>query len=174
MFFSVITKNLNQEILTQNLVTFKRWDGVKNKKLWGLTRKSNFQGEGFTKNQYIRGNCLKREAWTVFRFKSGLGKKEGVFLRGLIPQYTLYSKEFMEVMNTLIKYFKLTYLFQYFHAVLLLLLLLFLLLQELDSKTFSRHFAVFQKNLMQTSELLSPLKSSGNLLFSNDFRGVRS
>ena len=30
MFFSVITKNLNLEILTKNLLTFKRWDGVKN------------------------------------------------------------------------------------------------------------------------------------------------
>ena len=29
MFFSVIAKNLNWEILTENLVTFKRWDGVK-------------------------------------------------------------------------------------------------------------------------------------------------
>ena len=29
MFFSVITNNLNGEILTKNLVTFKRWDGVK-------------------------------------------------------------------------------------------------------------------------------------------------
>ena len=28
MFFSVITKTLNWEILTKNLVTFKRWDGV--------------------------------------------------------------------------------------------------------------------------------------------------
>ena len=33
MFFSVITKNLNWEILTQNLFTFKRWDGVKDGKL---------------------------------------------------------------------------------------------------------------------------------------------
>ena len=32
MFFSVITKNLNWEILTKNLVTFKRWDGVKDGK----------------------------------------------------------------------------------------------------------------------------------------------
>ena len=31
MFFSVITKNLNWEILTKNLVTFKRWEGVKEK-----------------------------------------------------------------------------------------------------------------------------------------------
>ena len=29
MFFSVITKNLNWEILTENLVAFKRWDGGK-------------------------------------------------------------------------------------------------------------------------------------------------
>ena len=32
MLFSVITKNLNWEILTKNLVTFKRWDGVKDEK----------------------------------------------------------------------------------------------------------------------------------------------
>ena len=29
MFFSVVTRNLNREILTKNSVTFKRWDGVK-------------------------------------------------------------------------------------------------------------------------------------------------
>ena len=29
MFLSLITKNLNLEILTKNLVTFKRWDEVK-------------------------------------------------------------------------------------------------------------------------------------------------
>ena len=32
MFFSVITKNLNWENLTKNLVTFKIWDGVKDEK----------------------------------------------------------------------------------------------------------------------------------------------
>ena len=32
MFFYFITKNLNLEILTKNLVTFKRWDGVKEDK----------------------------------------------------------------------------------------------------------------------------------------------
>ena len=32
MFLSVITKNLNWKILTKNLVTFKRWNGVKDKK----------------------------------------------------------------------------------------------------------------------------------------------
>ena len=32
MFFAGITKNLNWEILTENLVTFNRWDGAKNEK----------------------------------------------------------------------------------------------------------------------------------------------
>ena len=32
MFFSVVTKNLNWEILMKDLVTFKRWDGVKDEK----------------------------------------------------------------------------------------------------------------------------------------------
>ena len=32
MFFFVITKNLNLEILTKNIVTFERWDGVKYEK----------------------------------------------------------------------------------------------------------------------------------------------
>ena len=32
MFFSVITTNLKWEILTKNLVTFKRQDGVKDEK----------------------------------------------------------------------------------------------------------------------------------------------
>ena len=33
MLCSVVTKNLNWEILTKNLVTFKRQDGVKDEKL---------------------------------------------------------------------------------------------------------------------------------------------
>ena len=32
MFLSAMAKNLNWDILTENLVTFKRWDGVKEKK----------------------------------------------------------------------------------------------------------------------------------------------
>ena len=58
MFFYGMTTNLNWEILTKNLVTFKRWDVGR---IW-------------------RGNCLKREAWRVCRFKGsgrGGGKKEG-------------------------------------------------------------------------------------------------
>ena len=77
MFFSVITKNLNREILTKNLVTFKRRDGVEDEKFWyyGNSLKNPIFNEGVTKNQYIGGDCLKRETWTVCRFKRGLGKK---------------------------------------------------------------------------------------------------
>ena len=32
MFFSVVTKNWYWRILTKNLVTFKRWDGVNDEK----------------------------------------------------------------------------------------------------------------------------------------------
>ena len=32
MFFSAIPTNLNREILIKNLITFKRWDGVKHEK----------------------------------------------------------------------------------------------------------------------------------------------
>ena len=43
---SAITKNLNWRVLTQNLVTFKRQDGLKLK---------NVEGRGVTKKQYIWG-----------------------------------------------------------------------------------------------------------------------
>ena len=32
MFFSVIAKKLKWEVLTKNLVAFRRWDGVKDKR----------------------------------------------------------------------------------------------------------------------------------------------
>ena len=40
--FPFIAKNLNLEILTKNLVTFKTCDGVKDEKLQGFTGKYNF------------------------------------------------------------------------------------------------------------------------------------
>ena len=80
MFCSVITKNSNWEILTKNIVTFKRQYGVKDEKLFGgFTEKSNFffwgGGEGIHEKPIWRGDCLKMGLWTVCRFK-------GVFLRG--------------------------------------------------------------------------------------------
>ena len=88
MFFSVITKNLNWEMLLKNLVTFKKLDGIKDEKFyyyWG-SLKNMILKEGSQKPI-----CLKKEAWTVCRFKKGLGRKEGfgVFHGGLIPQCTL-------------------------------------------------------------------------------------
>ena len=64
MLFSVITKNSNWEILKKNLVTFKRYDGVKDEKFqyfWGSLKNPIFRGggEGVTKNQYRGGHFLK-------------------------------------------------------------------------------------------------------------------
>ena len=52
MFSSVITRNLNWEILTNNLVTFKRWDRVKDEKFdyYGASLKNSIFREGLTKN----------------------------------------------------------------------------------------------------------------------------
>ena len=51
MFLSLITKNLNWEILTKNLSTFKRWDEVKGEKFqyYAGSLKIRFIG-GVTKN----------------------------------------------------------------------------------------------------------------------------
>ena len=55
-FFFVITKNLNWEILTKSLVTFKGWDGVKDEKFkcYGGSLKNLIFREGreVTKNLY--------------------------------------------------------------------------------------------------------------------------
>ena len=59
MLFSVITKTLNWEILTKNLVTFKRCDRVKDEKYCRGSPKNPVLVAGFTKNQYIGANCLK-------------------------------------------------------------------------------------------------------------------
>ena len=48
MFFSVVTKNLNWEILTKNLVIFKRWNGLmmKNFSIIRVHWKIQFLGGG--------------------------------------------------------------------------------------------------------------------------------
>ena len=46
MFVPLITKNLKWEILPKNLVTFKRWDGVKDEKFqyyWGSLKNLIFK-----------------------------------------------------------------------------------------------------------------------------------
>ena len=63
MFFSVITKNLNWEVLTKNLFTFKRRNEVKEGlTLWGITEKSDF-------SRSSRKDNILRE----LRKKGGLG-----------------------------------------------------------------------------------------------------
>ena len=78
MFLPVITKNLNREILTKSLITFKIWDGVKDGKFYyyaGWLKNSIFR-EGIHEKPIYRGELSrKRWAWTVCRFKGGLMKK---------------------------------------------------------------------------------------------------
>ena len=76
MFFYVVIKNLNWEVLTNNVVTFKRRDGVKDEKF-------EYYG-GSLKNLIFRVGGVHEKPM-------GLDKKEGggVFERGLIPQCTL-------------------------------------------------------------------------------------
>ena len=81
IIFSIITKNSDWVILTKNLVTFKRWGKMglrmKNFNIMGVHWKIQFSRVGFHKKPIYRGDCMKRGAWTVFRFKEILGKKKG-------------------------------------------------------------------------------------------------
>ena len=70
MFFFVINKDSNWEILTKNLVTFKGWNGVKDEKSWRLRQFAN-----------LGGAWQKRGGWC---FWEGGGV--------MIPQCTLCSK----------------------------------------------------------------------------------
>ena len=93
MFFSVTTKNLNWEILTENLVTFKD----ENFSFIGVHWKIQFLGGGFTKNQYIGGIAWKGGgAWTVCKFKGErIGKKEGELWVRVVnnPMHTMFRVE---------------------------------------------------------------------------------
>ena len=49
MYFSVIIRNLNQDVLAKNLVTFTRWDGVKDEECecyGGSLKNTIFKGGG--------------------------------------------------------------------------------------------------------------------------------
>ena len=60
------TKNLNWQILTKNLITFKRQDGLKMKNV-DMMGVHQFLGEEVTKKQLYMGNCLKKGTWTICR-----------------------------------------------------------------------------------------------------------
>ena len=65
IFFSIITKKSNEEILTKNVVTFKKFDGVKDEKLWCF---------GYSlKNLTFRGGSLQKTD-----IEGGLPKKGGL------------------------------------------------------------------------------------------------
>ena len=66
MFFSVITKNLNWEILNKNSVTFKNGIGLRMKNV-------NDMGVGSNKNPMFRGGAVTKK--TMFRGE--LPKKRG-------------------------------------------------------------------------------------------------
>ena len=57
----------------------------------GSCKNLSFRGGVHEEPIYRGGDCLKRGAWTICRFKGGLAGKTGggVFERGLIPQCTL-------------------------------------------------------------------------------------
>ena len=73
MFFSVTTKNINWESLTKNLVTIKRWDGVKDEtfEYYGSPLKKQYIGRYFshvTKSRIFRNiNLRKKSRWRLSR-----------------------------------------------------------------------------------------------------------
>ena len=87
MFFSFITKNLKWKMLTKNLVTFKKWAGLRNKNfnIMGVHWKIQFLVGWFTKNQYVKGGLPKKGRLEQFSdLKGGRGgvKRGEVFLKG--------------------------------------------------------------------------------------------
>ena len=62
---TVITKNLNWEIITKNLVAFKRWDGVKEEKFYyyGVSPINPTCTGGFHEKPIYRGEGLDSVAW---------------------------------------------------------------------------------------------------------------
>ena len=66
---------------------------MENFNILGVHWKIGLLGGRSQKNNIAGRDCLKRGAWTVCRFKGGLGKNEGggVFEEGLIPQCALWE-----------------------------------------------------------------------------------
>ena len=58
MLLSDITRNLNSEILTRNLVHFKRWDGIQDEKL-KYYGSSQFLGSHHKKKNNIHGGLAE-------------------------------------------------------------------------------------------------------------------
>ena len=79
-FFSVMSKHLNREISTNNLVTFKRWDGVNDKtfQYYGSSLKNPLLGGG----REVGGESPKKGGLGEFADLTGdFAKEEVMFLR---------------------------------------------------------------------------------------------
>ena len=65
MFFCVVIKNLNWEILTKNVVTFKRRDGVKDEKFeyYGGSLKNLIFRVGGVHEKPIHSRELPKKGW---------------------------------------------------------------------------------------------------------------
>ena len=72
------------------MVTFKRYDGIKNEKLeyfGGSLKNSTFRGGGDSRKTNIKGGGLpKKGAWTVSQSNGGLVRKRG--------QLSLFKSQF--------------------------------------------------------------------------------
>ena len=60
MFFSVIAKKLNWEVLTKNLVAFRRWDGVKDKRFYFNIYGGSLKNPIFREYPICRGELLNK------------------------------------------------------------------------------------------------------------------
>ena len=87
MFFSVITKNLNWEILTKNFVIFKRMDGVKDQKIWyygGSLKNLSFRGGRVPEKPIYRVEFSEKEGLRQFAdLRGAWWKRGGGILRGV-------------------------------------------------------------------------------------------
>ena len=91
MFFSVITKNLNWEILTKNLVNFKRWkddmgSSMKSFDIMGVHWEIQFLGGIQEKLRYIGESHKKGELrqFADLKVGGGYGKKKGWWFWGWV------------------------------------------------------------------------------------------
>ena len=112
MFFFFISKKLNWEVFTKNLVTFKKWDGVKDEKFqyYGSSLKNSIF-RGVHKNPIYRG-CLKRG---LGQFADLIG---GGFWGGVVdtPMHTMLAHLKTAFVNELIN-LKLGFFSFFFHHI---------------------------------------------------------
>ena len=82
------------------LLKDRMWLWMKNFLIIGFHWKVRFLGEGYTKNQYIGGSCLKKGVGQ-FADLRGAWQKEGdsVFEGVLIPQFTLCESTLYSYLN---------------------------------------------------------------------------